>query len=133
MKINLEKEKIKNKYLDKIEKNKIDKFINENNLENINYEIEKNQKNQNDKKIRLHTLDLDKKNIEPKLDNLSKIEEELVNNNEKMSTLKSLNESMNLAKDVLEEVYGEMKNSVTPKFTENLSNNIFIITGFIMQ
>ncbi len=129
LKNNLEKEKIKNKYLNKIEKNKINNFINLNNLENINFEIEKNQKNLNNKKIELHTLNLDKKNIEPQLDNLSKIEEELVNNNNKMSTLQNLNISMNLAKEVLNETYEKMKNSVTPKFTENLSNNISNITN----
>lgn len=128
LKNNLEKEKIKNKYLNKIEKNKINEFLNLNNLENINYEIEKIQKEINDKKLRLHTLDLDKKNIEPNLDNLSKIEEELVNNNEKMLTLQKLNMSMNLAKEVLNDSYEKMKSSVTPKFTENLSNNISSIT-----
>ena len=128
-KINLEKEKIKNNYLNKIEKNKINNLINLNNLENVNFEIEKIQKEINDKKIKLHTLDLDKKNIEPNLENLSKIEEELVNNNEKMSTLKNLNLSFNLAKEVLNENYEKMKNSVTPKFTENLSTNISKITG----
>lgn len=127
-KINLEKEKIKNNYLNKIEKNKINNLINLNNLENVNFEIEKIQKEINDKKIKLHTLDLDKKNIEPNLENLSKIEEELVNNNEKMSTLKNLNLSFNLAKEVLNENYEKMKNSVTPKFTENLSTNISKIT-----
>lgn len=129
LKINLEKEKIKNKYLNKIEKNKIDNFINLNNLENINFEIEKIQKEINNKKIELHSLDLDKKNIEPQLDNLSKIEEELVNNNEKLLVLKNLNESMNLAKDVLFSAYEKMKNSVTPRFTENLSKNISRITS----
>ena len=129
LKNNLEKEKIKNKYLNKIEKNKINNFINLNNLENINFEIEKNQKNLNNKKIELHTLNLDKKNIEPQLDNLSKIEEELVNNNEKMLTLQKLNMSMNLAKNILNNSYEKMKNSVTPKFTENLSSNISNITN----
>ena len=76
----------------------------------------------------MHTLNLDKKNIEPQLDNLSKIEEELVNNNEKMLTLQKLNMSMNLAKNILSNSYEKMKNSVTPKFTENLSHNISSIT-----
>ena len=128
LKNNLEKEKIKNKYLNKIQKNKIDNFLNLNNLENINFEIEKIQNDINNKKLKLHTLDLDKKNIEPQLDNLAKIEEELVNNNEKMSTLQNLNTSMNLAKEVLNNAYEKMKNSVTPKFTQNLSHNISSIT-----
>ena len=128
LKNNLEKEKIKNKYLNKIQKNKIDNFLNLNNLENINFEIEKIQNDINNKKLKLHTLDLDKKNIEPQLDNLAKIEEALVNNNGKMLTLQNLNMSMNLAKEVLNNAYEKMKNSVTPKFTQNLSHNISSIT-----
>lgn len=125
LKINLEKEKIKNKYLNKIEKSEIINFIN---LENINYEIEKLQNEINNKKIRSHTLELDQKNIEPKLDNLSKIEEELVNNNERMSTLNKLNLSFELAKEILAKSYEEMRNTVTPKFTQELSKNISEIT-----
>ena len=45
-----------------------------------------------------------------------------------MSTLLKLNQSMNLAKNVLMECYEKMKNSVTPKFTQNLSKNISNIT-----
>lgn len=125
LKINLEKEKIKNKYLNKIEKSEIINFIN---LENTNYEIEKLQNEINNKKIRSHTLELDQKNIEPKLDNLSKIEEELVNNNERISTLNKLNLSFELAKEILAESYEEMRNTVTPKFTQELSKNISEIT-----
>ena len=83
----------------------------------------------NNKKIELHKLELDKKNIEPKLDNLSKIEEELVDNKNKMSTLQKLNMSFELTKDVLQKSYDEMKNTVTPKFTEALSKNISNITS----
>ncbi len=126
LKINLEKEKIKNKYLEKIENDKLNNLIN---LENINYEVENMQNRINNKNIELHKLELDQKNIEPKLDNLSKIEEELVNNNEKMSTLRKNNESFNLAKEVLTNAYEEMKNTVTPKFTEELSKNISSITN----
>ncbi len=126
LKINLEKEKIKNNYLNKIEKNKIEEI---NNLENINYKIENLQKIINDKKIKLHTLNLDKENFEPKLNNLAKIEEELVDNKEKMLTLKNLEKSISYAKEVLNIAYEKMRNSVTPKFTQNLSNIISEITN----
>lgn len=125
LKINLEKEKIKNKYINKLDNYKINNLINS---ENINYEIEKIQKEINNKKIKLHELEIDKENIEPKLDNLSKIEEELVNDNEEKVNLKKLEQSMNLAKEILNKAYEEMKNTVTPKFTENLSTNISKIT-----
>ena len=43
----------------------------------------------NNKKIELHSLELDKKNIEPKLENLSNLEEKLVDNKNRMLTLKN--------------------------------------------
>lgn len=125
LKINLEKEKINNKYKNKIEKNEL---INLNNIKNINYEIQEIENEINNKKIKLHTLDLDKKNIEPKLENLSKLEENIVDNKEKMLTLKKLEKSIMLAKEILDDSYQEMKNTVTPKFTQNLSKNISTIT-----
>ena len=126
LKINLEKEKIKNKYLNKLEKNKINYFLI---LENINYEKEKIQNNLNNKKIELHSLELDKKNIEPKLEKLSNLEEKIVDNKNKMLTLKKLNSSMELVKEVLTNSYEKMKKSVTPKFTQELSNTISKITN----
>lgn len=125
LKINLEKEKINNKYKNKIEKNEL---INLNNIKNINYEIQEIENEINNKKIKLHTLDLDKKNIEPKLENLSKLEENIVDNKEKMLTLKKLEKSIMLAKEILDDSYQEMKNTVTPKFTQNLSKSISTIT-----
>ena len=129
LKNNLEKEKIKNKYLNKIEKEKINNFLEMENLENINDALQKIQNQINNKKIELHTLEIDTQNIQPKLENLSKIEEELVNNKEKMSTLQNLNMSMNIAKEILSTSYEKMKNTVTPKFTQELSKNISEITN----
>ena len=129
LKNNLEKEKIKNKYLNKIEKEKINNFLEMENLENINYALQKIQNQINNKKIELHTLEIDTQNIQPKLENLSKIEEELVNNKRKMSTLQNLNMSMNIAKEILSTSYEKMKNTVTPKFTQELSKNISEITN----
>ena len=120
--INLKIEKIKNKYLNKIENNKI------NNLDDINKKIEIIQKELNEIKIKIHELDFDKENVEPKLDNLIQIEEKIVNNNEKIVNLRNLEKSMNLAKEILRRAYEKMKNTVTPKFTENLSKNIMEIT-----
>lgn len=125
LKINLEKEKIKNKYLKYNEKNTINNIIN---TENINLKIEETQNELNNKKIELESLNLEQKNIEPKLENLSKIEEELVNSKNKMLTLEKLNKSFELTKQVIIKSYDKMKNTVTPKFTRALSNNISRIT-----
>ena len=124
--INLKIEKNKNKYLDKIKNDKIEEI---NNLNNINDQIDKIQKELNEIKIKLHELDFDKENVEPKIDNLIKIEEKIVNDNEKIVNLKRLEKSMNLAKELLAKAYEKMKNTVTPKFTENLSRNIHEITN----
>ncbi len=123
-----ENEKIKNKYKNKIEEEKINNIIEIKDLKNINLEIEQKQKIIDDRKLELRYLDLDKRNVDEQLDNLSKIEEDLLNNNEKLSNLNNINKSMNLAKEVLAKSYEKMKNSVTPKVTENLSNNISKIT-----
>ena len=124
--INMKLQKIKNNYLNKKENKEI---IEKNNLNVINNQIENIQKELNEIKIKLHALDLDKENIEPKVDNLIKIEETLVNNNEKIVNLRKLEKSMELAKKFLERAYEKMKNTVTPKFTANLSRNINEITN----
>lgn len=126
LKINIKIEENKNNYLNKIKNKEIIKI---NNLNNVEEEIEKVQKELNIIKIKLHELDLDKENIEPQIDNLIKIEENIVNNNEKIVNLKQLEKSMNLAKQLIENAYEKMKNTVTPKFTENLSKNIEEITN----
>ncbi len=103
-------------------------YENINSLENINEEIDKLQHEINSKNIKLHTLDLDKKNIEPKLDNLASIEEELTKNKEHKEKLYNLNESINIAKEVLNNAYEKMKKTVTPKFTNEMSKSIENIT-----
>lgn len=105
-----------------IEKNKT------NNLEKINLEIQNTEKKINNKKIELHTLQIDYKNIEPRLENLSNVEERLVNGKEKMVNLRKLEKSMRLAGEILDTSYDKMKNTVTPKFTDKLSETIQEIT-----
>ncbi len=124
--LKIENEKIKNKYFNKINNEKIKQI---NNLENINDQINYVQNKLNETKIHLHKLDFDKENVNPKVDNLIKIEEKIVNNNEKIVNLRKLEKSMNMAKEILLKAYEKMKNTVTPKFTENLSKNINNITN----
>ena len=59
-----------------------------------------------------------------KLNNLSDLEEEIVNLNEKKEELIKLNNSFNIAKECMELAYEKIRNSVSPKFTNNLSNII---------
>ena len=124
--INNEKEKLKNDYFEKIDITEINRLLNSTNL---SYEIEKIQSNLNEKNIELHRLELDKENILPKLEELAENEEKLTYNKEIYEELKEKNNAINLAKQALETAYQKMKNDVTPKFTQKLSENINNITN----
>ena len=87
----------------------------------------------NNEKIKLQTLDINKENIESKLEAKAKLEEEYSNLSEQYVNLKNLNLSMNLARDVLNSSYEKMKETVTPKFTEELSQTISKITNRKIQ
>ena len=91
---------------------------------NISYNIEKMQEELNKNRLELHSLELDKNNIMPKLERLASMEEQLQELNEKETMLNKQNSAIELAKEVLEIAYTKMKENVTPKFTENLSKNI---------
>ena len=97
-------------------------------LQDIQYNLQKLQTELNNHKIALHSLELDKNSIEPQLDKLARIEEEYVVNQDKRHELEKLNMSMDLAKNVLMDCYETMRNTITPKFTQNLSTNISKIT-----
>lgn len=124
----LEKNNIEiNKEINKLENNFNSKIKN-NNFTDINLKIQNIENKLSGKKIKLHTLQLDYQNIESKLENLSSIEEKIVDSNNKKVNLEKLEKSMNLAKEVLENAYDKMKNTVTPKFTDKLSETIAQIT-----
>lgn len=97
-------------------------------LQDIQYNLQKLQTELNNHKIALHSLELDKNSIEPQLDKLARIEEEYVVNQDKRHELEKLNMSIELAKNVLMDCYETMRNTITPKFTQNLSANISEIT-----
>jgi len=126
LKNNLENEKIKNKYLNKLEIYEINKLINLENIENIEDEI--NNKI-NYFKIELHKNELEKNNIEEEKEKLSNLEEELSTLSEKHVEIDKLNQSIELTKEILEKCYNKMKENLSPKFTEMLSLNISKITN----
>ena len=97
-------------------------------LQDIQCNLQKLQTELNNHKIALHSLELDKNSIEPQLDKLARIEEEYVVSQDKRHELEKLNMSMDLAKNVLMDCYETMRNTITPKFTQNLSTNISKIT-----
>lgn len=116
--INVEKEKIKNKY--NSEKYIEELFLN-NNIENI---YEKEIKILNENKLQLHKLEIEKNNMEEKLNNLILIDEKINYLDEQYKELMQKNESIEFAKNILEKAYIEMKQNITPKFVKNLSEII---------
>ena len=123
--INKEKEKIKNKYNNK----EINKIINLINKENIEKELEYSNNKINEYKLEISKIDLEEKNILPKKEKLIKLEEEQEELQERLKELNEKNLCFNLTRELLEKAYEKMKTSVTPKFTENLSKNISIISN----
>ena len=115
---NIEKEKIKNKY--NSEKYIEELFLN-NNIENI---YEKEIKILNENKLQLHKLEIEKNNMEEKLNNLILIDEKINYLDEQYKELMQKNESIEFAKNILEKAYIEMKQNITPKFVKNLSEII---------
>ena len=101
-----------NYYLEKIENNNITSLINE-----LQEKLNKN-------KLELQTLKIKEENISDKLESMVNLKEEYDELQEQLQDLEKRNNAINLTKDFLTKAYINMKNNITPKFTENLSNNI---------
>ena len=82
------------------------------------------QKYLNELKLKITRLEMQKNELKQKIENASKIEEELENSEEELKQILEYNDAINLAKESLENAYIKMRENVTPKFTENLSNAI---------
>lgn len=95
---------------------------------NIDLLINKNNKEINELSLQLHKLELDKENINPKIEKLLNTEELLEIEKEKLDNLNKKASEFNICKEILEDAYVEMKKNITPKFNQNLSNNINLIS-----
>ena len=102
----------------------LDELNNILNSSNIDFELEILQNKANERKLEIHRIDLSKENIIQQLDDLAKVEEELTVAEEEYEELMKKNNAMIVVKQALEQAYEKMKNTVTPRFTNNLSNNI---------
>lgn len=111
---------IKNKYINNINEIDLINLFNKK-LNDVNYELDNINKIYNNKRIELNTINIEEKNINEKLDKKIECEERIEFLNEKIEELHSLERSINIAKETLEAAYSEVKNSVTPKFTKDLS------------
>lgn len=124
--LNERKERLRANYSGKMDSYELNKVFNS---ADISRELSNVQDLINDKKLEQHRLNLDKENIMPKLEELAENEEKYENYEEMYEELKQKNAAINIAKEVLECSYQKMKNSVTPKFTQNMSKNASMITG----
>ena len=130
--INNNIEKIKdvsiNKIKGKLDLNKIENAF-DNTIENLNEEIKTLENSIYSSKLRLNTINIERKNIEELLENKVSNEEKLKYLYEQKDELKQLEKIINIAKQNLEEAYNEIKENITPKFTKDLSENISKITN----
>lgn len=117
-KINSQKIKIKNQY--QIPEKIVEDYFafNMEELENL---IEKRENEIKLDTLKIHEIELENKTILTKLEQAAQIEEELQNLYNKKQNLNSLSHAIQIAKQTLEEAYDEMKNSITPTFTKQLS------------
>lgn len=104
--------------------NEIKEQYNINNLDSILQNIDKAQNELNQDNIKLHTLEIDKNNVIPKLEKLVNVEEELEALKEEKQELELKRENIKRTLEYLEIAYNKMKEQITPKFTEELSRAI---------
>ncbi len=91
---------------------------------NIEWELEQRQEEQNHKKLAYHSLELEENTMAPKLEKIALLEEQLEELNQKEEELEKNNIAIELAKEILETAYQKMKQNVTPKLTQKLSQTM---------
>ena len=119
---NQDKNQIITKYKTEMPIEKINSIIESNNLHSLEEQLNTN-------KIKLTGLEIEENTILPQLDNLVNLEERLEADRQKKTELLQREEIINLAIENLNKAYEEMKTTITPKFTNNLSEGIKEITN----
>lgn len=119
---NQDKNQIITKYKTEIPIEKINSIIDSNNLHSLEEQLNTN-------KIKLTGLEIEENTILPQLDTLVNLEERLEADRQKKTELLQREEVINLAIENLNKAYEEMKTTITPKFTNNLSEGIKEITN----
>ena len=115
-----ELEKIEAEYNEALTKIEDETKIND--LDKILELIDSKQRKINEQTLNLHTLKIDNNNVIPKLENLVNIEEELESLKETKIELEEKRDNIKRTLEYLEIAYNKMKEQITPKFTEELSN-----------
>ncbi len=119
--IEIERENIIKRYINKLSLNKINEILDIENLEN---KLIKNNNKINNNKIKIKELEIEEKNIKNKID-------EKINLIEKIEKLKNIkceleekNKIYEETKELMKSAYEKMKKNITPKFVDNLSQAI---------
>ena len=109
-------------------KNKINNISNNINLEKEKKEIEQKLEKLNQKilnyELQLNEIKYGENKNSEETEKIILYKEEQANIKEKLEILEEKNICFQVAKNLLQEAYEKMKNSVTPKFTQNLSTII---------
>lgn len=119
-KINQEKMYLKNEFMTKLNLYEIENILSKN-YDEILMELEKEENNLNNLKLKENTLNIEKKNLQVDENNINKLNEELENAKTEKNKIKSLENSIKIAKEALEIAYEKAKQNITPQFSSNLS------------
>lgn len=114
---NKNKQQIIEKYKDK----NINDLLYINDYQNY---ISKIEETINDNRIRIKGLEIEYNTIVPQLDEMVVLEEKREADKEKLVELREKESIINIAIENLMDAYEEMKTTITPKFTKNLSESI---------
>lgn len=123
-----EKENIKNKYINLVDLDFIN-LASEMEEEELLVAISNKENRINALRYSVQANQLEANNMNEKMDNLANLEEELTSLEEEKEELIKLNNSYNIAKECMEAAYDKIRNNVSPKFINNLSNIISKISN----
>lgn len=104
-------------------------MVNQELAKKFEIEQEKLQNEINQANVALHILEIEKNNVDEKLEELARVEEELNEQNAIRTELMSLEVSFEIAKEALEKAYEKMKHDISPQFEQNLCEIISSITN----
>ena len=121
--IEAEKQKLIQEYKTKLDISFLETVINMDYNE-LGVSINNKQKNINDLKVKQSINENEKKNIEEKYEQIHTTLEKLEELYQEKQELINLNNNFNIAKECLNNAYIKMKDSISPKFQEDLSNTI---------
>ncbi len=117
------KDDIKLEYMNKLNANYV-LNVSDFSYEKVIEEIENVENKIHTIEFKLHTIKSDSDALNTQLEELSQIEEKLEDAENEKENLVKLNSSFEIAKECLENAYEKVKENISPRFVQNLSNII---------